>query len=381
MIPGSKVNPDRLETISPSGAKKLLECEFKVACSLDPTLKKYNKKTERTVLGSAYHNFVERIYKTAGVEVDQIDSIWDEFIEKAEKELAESWHPRETQPKTTWSGYLRIRRKARQKAKNIIKNREISDSANRTYRSRQNTASEMAPDEMKIFDFALPDLGKPLSEQWMEVEQENIKGKVDLIECYEKDKYVIVDLKTGKVDEAASQTHKIQLFLYAYMFYRIKGFWPEKLEIEGIDQRRVPIVFTPEEILNQVEEILLSRESFNTKRDSAQPKFVASPSSATCQWCSYRVVCGSYWESYETSWHNGKGKAICGLITSADDGRDELEIVSPINRQGEKIPLPTPHPDEEERRKDDHRWLMVTDYLAEQNGALKPGPETNYVYY
>ena len=99
MIPGSKVNPDRLETISPSGAKKLLECEFKVACSLDPTLKKYNKKTERTVLGSAYHNFVERIYKTAGVEVDQIDSIWDEFIEKAEKELAESWHPRETHRK------------------------------------------------------------------------------------------------------------------------------------------------------------------------------------------------------------------------------------------------------------------------------------------
>ena len=383
MIPGASPNPDPLIKISPSSAFRLLQCELQVAFSQDQYFKQYNKKTPRTVLGSAFHNFVETVYKNRDITEDDLDTLWEKQIDKAEVELAESWHPRTPLSSSAWPDFKKKRRNAKRKAKTIIQSRSTAQTENNK-NQRDNEPDRPSSETKKSeYNFPLPSLGEPLSERWLEVPDENISGKVDLIECYDEGKYSIVDIKTGAFvnkDEIESK-HQSQLFLYAYMFYKIKKFWPTKLEIETLDSLRIEVDFTTEQVIEHVEDLISRRDGLNTKAENRNLDFVATPTRFNCQWCGYKIVCSSFWETYEKNWYENSN-AVCGKIKEADEGHETLEIFSPQDRRGDVIPLPTPHPSEADLRQENHTWLMVTDLGKEDNqGNLKPGQITKYAYF
>ncbi len=379
MIPGNTPNPSPLTSISPSNAFQLLQCESQVAFSLDKDFQKYNKKTPRTVLGSAFHNFVEAVYKNTDITEGDLDTLWQKQIDKAEDELAESWYPRKPSKPSAWPGFKKKRRYAKRKAKTIIQSRLPAQN--------NNTQSGNEPDRLssetkkREYNFPLPARGEPLSEQWLKVPDEHISGKVDLIECYDEGKYSIIDIKTGAFinAEEIEDKHQSQLFLYAYMFFKIKKFWPTKLEIETSESLRYQVNFTAEQVIHHVEDLISSREAFNIKAENRSLDFVATPSRFNCQWCIYKVVCSSFWEAYTKDWYDEK-TAMCGRIKISDEGFEILEIHSPRERKGDVIPLPTGAP--EGLRKEHHEWLMVTDFESIDGlGNLKPGPITKYAYF
>ncbi|GAG72339.1 unnamed protein product [marine sediment metagenome] len=150
---------------------------------------------------------------------------------------------------------------------------------------------------------------KRCAEQWFESMDGKICGKIDLILSHE-DGVEIVDYKTGNVldpkyDSEVKEKYKLQMKLYAGLYYEVKHSWPVKLSIMGIDQKKYFVSFSQEEcskILDKVRKIV--DETNELIRADLNPKDFANPSPSVCKYCSYRPACKKYWQikDYSDIW-------------------------------------------------------------------------------
>ena len=159
----------------------------------------------------------------------------------------------------------------------------------------------------KIFGFAGEGTPKGhCAEHWFESADGKIGGKVDLV-LNHQDGVEIVDYKTGSVLNAQSggevkDEYKVQMKLYAGLYHEVKGCWPVKLSLIGIDGQKYYISFRREEcaelldkaknIVDETNELILA---------GLKPDDFANPSPGACKYCSYRPACKKYWKAQDFS--------------------------------------------------------------------------------
>ena len=144
--------------------------------------------------------------------------------------------------------------------------------------------------------------GKQCAEQWFESADGKIGGKIDLI-LHHDDGVEIIDYKTGNVLDAQSGSevkdeYKVQMKLYAGLYYEVKGDWPVKLSLIGIDRQKYYVSFSQEECAELLEEARRIIDETNELIEAGlKPEDFANPSPSACRYCSYRPACKKYWQS------------------------------------------------------------------------------------
>jgi CRISPR/Cas system-associated exonuclease Cas4 (RecB family) len=148
--------------------------------------------------------------------------------------------------------------------------------------------------------------GKQCAEQWFESADGKVGGMADLVLSHE-DGVEIVDYKTGHILDSGpsgevKEKYQVQMKFYAGLYHEVKGNWPVKLSVIGIDRQKYYISFTQEEC---VELLNKARKIFDETNEligaGLEPEDFANPSPALCKYCSYRPACKKYWEEREYS--------------------------------------------------------------------------------
>jgi len=147
--------------------------------------------------------------------------------------------------------------------------------------------------------------GKGSAEQWVESADRKIGGKIDLILAHE-DGVEIVDYKTGNVLDSPSGSvndeYEVQMKLYAGLYHEVKGDWPVKLSLIGIDGKKYSVPYSEKECTDLMDKARKIVDETNELIEAGiNPEDFANPSSEACKYCSYRPACKKYWLSREQS--------------------------------------------------------------------------------
>ena len=90
--------------------------------------------------------------------------------------------------------------------------------------------------------------------------------------------------------------------LYAGLYHEVKGDWPVKLSLIGIDRQKYSISFSQEECAELLDKARKLIDETNELIEAGlKPEDFANPSPAVCKYCSYRPACKKYWLSRECS--------------------------------------------------------------------------------
>jgi CRISPR/Cas system-associated exonuclease Cas4 (RecB family) len=156
------------------------------------------------------------------------------------------------------------------------------------------------------------------SEKWLQNDEGTIVGIADIIN--ETNGYVeIVDIKTGFITEqtengaAVKSDYKLQLKMYAALYFLSKGCWPDKLIIEGLNNQRHEIPFEHNECLGIIDDAVKVLNEINYKiENESQIEDFANPSIESCKFCVYRPSCKSYWKKHDP--FEGGSADFCGEL-------------------------------------------------------------------
>ena len=158
----------------------------------------------------------------------------------------------------------------------------------------------------KIFESSGPEVsGKRSAEQWFESADGKIGGKIDLILTHD-DGVEIVDYKTGNVLNSQSggikDEYEVQMKLYAGLYHEVKGDWPVKLSLIGIDGKKYYVSFSEDRCEDLIDKARKTVDETNELIDAGlKSEDFANPSPSACKYCSYRPACKKYWLSRESS--------------------------------------------------------------------------------
>jgi len=135
---------------------------------------------------------------------------------------------------------------------------------------------------------------------------DGIHGVIDL--AYRSDDYVkIIDFKFGEAfdeNREIKNEYKLQLYIYAAMYYKNFNIVPSSLSIIDKDFKEHRIVQKPiDECLAHFEDLkALNLEISNISSINEAARH-ANPSEENCRFCSVKIDCVSYWE---TNYPNGE---------------------------------------------------------------------------
>ena len=125
-----------------------------------------------------------------------------------------------------------------------------------------------------------------------------------------KDGIVLSDFKSGEVLEQSDgiplkqlkMSHRIQLKMYAGLYFQSYGLWPTTIQIVPLAGPKLEVPFTHEECSQLLDEAALTLKFLNsricTEATSVYEVF-ASPSPQNCRFCSYRPACPKYRKARE----------------------------------------------------------------------------------
>lgn len=142
---------------------------------------------------------------------------------------------------------------------------------------------------------------KSATEAWLETQDAKIGGRIDLVQ-ETSDGIYLLDYKTGnivdEIHDSPREEYAIQIKLYAGLFHEIRGEWPKKLLIVGIDQSVHEIAFLQAECSALVDKARKLLDDTNKLiNDGRTPSDFASPSSEACKYCLFRPGCIKYWQA------------------------------------------------------------------------------------
>jgi hypothetical protein len=131
-------------------------------------------------------------------------------------------------------------------------------------------------------------------------------GKPDVIRQEE-----IVDYKSGAIleydelsqSDVVKSAYVRQLRIYGLLVKEVLGWWPSRgvlLPIAGVG---VEVPLDPKECAREAAEAVAILDDYNAKVNArAAPHQLASPSPSTCKWCSFKLLCPSFWSAVGPSW-------------------------------------------------------------------------------
>jgi len=142
---------------------------------------------------------------------------------------------------------------------------------------------------------------KNVPEAWLETRDTKIGGKIDLVQ-ETPDGICLSDFKTGKIIDEIHGTpreeYALQIKIYAGLIHEVRGEWPKKLSIVGIDQSVHEIAFSPAECSAILEEARKLLDDANKMIiEGKTPSDFASPSPEACKYCLFRPGCTKYWQA------------------------------------------------------------------------------------
>ena len=139
------------------------------------------------------------------------------------------------------------------------------------------------------------------SEVWLQSNDGLLGGFVDRI-VQKSNGVEIVDYKSGFVTERNSnkikEQYRIQLLLYAGLYFESYGVWPVRLTLTNLIGSEYDVPMDSEESHALMEEARDKINEINTSiSDGAATEDFANPSPAACMFCGYRPACRQYWKS------------------------------------------------------------------------------------
>jgi hypothetical protein len=199
-----------------------------------------------------------------------------------------------------------------------------------------------------------PKIPSHLCEAWYQSRDGLVRGKVDSVITLPNGDVILVDYKTGPVTgrgEGGSRhvkpEYRLQMMLYASLFWATTGAWPAALRLVGLDGAACEVDFTPHEcieLLESARRILIETNSLIMQAGDqlAVIDALAAPEPGTCQSCLYRPACYPYWEKRDREtaarWPHDLQGPILG-ITGLHNGRLLLTISPGGVRTGEVVTI------------------------------------------
>lgn len=310
--------PREIGDFSPSLANQLLACPLRAAFSRDAELRTWQRSNTYSALGLVAHKVNEAAFSlketAAGEDAirDQLEALWDAEVAQACETLRQDWAPASPPPSEDWPSYQLTRTRTIRRLAKFLANR---------------SEKQRSPQE----GFGI--------ETWLHDPTTGLVGRADRIE-HDGDERRVVDLKTGLHQEEPTDDQRRQLLLYAVLVNRTTNEWPRSIAIENASGTQYRSSLDPEEAEAALGEVQRAIAHFNAAlANPASLLSAATPSSDTCRWCAYRVVCGPYWSNLSTDWNHGA--AACGTIIdtgSADDGNYlRLNVESPTDLTAEEF--------------------------------------------
>ena len=288
----------------------------------------------------------KEIFRT-GFSEQEFESVWTEAITTEYKKLCDQWSDREV----PW--YENVKKYELHKADLEAECEAECEAADTplieerpSERSREGRMSRVSLDSIGSRRSNGNDNSSPESkflgpEKQLKDEGNKIKGKVDLIRVLNDGSYWIVDYKSGFNENDIPESYRKQLLLYGYLLYEETGVEPGRLSLKDRKGKIVDIDFSLEDLVALKDDLVLKREKFNQKISSGEANFNPNPSPHNCRYCSYQIVCSSYWEALDDEWGHS---SIAGEIIKDSNGREIINITSPTDSSipGQPLPKLTP---------------------------------------
>ena len=234
-----------------------------------------------TRLGTVIHNVLELAAKGFIKNNSDFENLWDENISEQEAQMYGNNFEKHLIPISLHTQKFEVKKQlcliGVQKILSRIKPRVIS-----SFSKTENKIKEFSPEE------------------WVETPDKKVGGKIDAVYKL-PDGVEIIDYKTGTVIEntlaglEVKKEYKIQLKIYAGLYYLKTGVWAKKLKVLTINQGEYEISFTPEESLQLIDK---AKEKLDEVNNLILNNFIwedlASPAPDTCRFCNARPVCKKY---------------------------------------------------------------------------------------
>ncbi len=297
-IPIVKTKP--IKRISPSRYFSLKSCVLRELFASDVDIPELLPKHPSVRIGVVIHKLFELTATGQITSEESVQSYWKELIKCTEDDMKRNWLEYHIVPLSKSTRNFDVKK---QQCFRIIKS---------------------------MIDFRMSTepkyQGQLKAECWVQTEDGLVGGRIDAFR-FNNDGVDLLDFKTGEfledIDgtESIKQAYKIQLKIYAALFYLKFGYWPNKLVIVGLNQNEFIIPFNQSECLSLLKEVRSKIiEINNCILAGFGIEEFANPDNVECMWCSYRPICKKYLEALRRNiigkrfdvWGNLTKKRIMG---------------------------------------------------------------------
>lgn len=323
--------PRPMAAISPSRFTGLETCALREVWSANRVPELLSTSPAGRV-GAAAHRLLEEAGRGTfgGPSNERIAARWDELIAAIEEAMARSWLDRHLLPLSTAVPDYEVRRLR-------AVSRALQLAADAVARAGALHSSPGAPYGCELA-VATPD-GKAT-------------GRIDAVlpgTCGP----IIRDYKSGAIHESPTSTdikhaYAAQLKLYAAIYERMTGAWPERLEVIALSGEPEAVKFTAEECARVLEDAIRMLDHVNeivetTHDGPAVARRLASPAPPTCAFCRYRPCCEAYADASQSAptlrwpndvWGRLAGRRVLGngremIVIDSQNGRLSLRDLTP----------------------------------------------------
>jgi len=268
-FPAIEIKP--VQRISPSRYFSFRQCALReiLSASKQPALLPVSPAAR---IGSIVHKIIEMASFGKINDSSQFDKLWQEEVSNHESVM-----------------------KSNPLERHLVPLEETSDDYDvKKYMTRQMIRSFADSGKPKQAKMSVP-------EAWLETRDMKIGGRIDLIHKTAEGIY-LSDYKTGKIideiHDSPREEYAIQIKLYAGLFHEVRGEWPKKLLIVGIDQSVHEIAFSPTGCSALVEDARKLLDDTNKMiSEGTTPSDFAAPSPEACKYCLFRPGCKKYWQA------------------------------------------------------------------------------------
>ena len=267
----------KINRISPSQFYSMKNCAYKSLLAEAFEKKPLLPVSPNAYFGTVLHKILELIAKRVILNEDDFNKIFDEQVKLQEENLKH----------LGYDFFVPLQKNVKDFGmKKILLKKHLK------YTSVKSKASN----EVNFF-----------SEKWFESKDGLIAGKIDLVIEEEKEAEII-DFKTGEITQDVlddngeisseiKEEYKVQLKLYAYLYFETTGEFPTQLSLINLTKQKVNIDFSENECSAIFEDAKLILKSTNNCLDKGA--FNANPTEANCKYCLYRPACSFYLKHIE----------------------------------------------------------------------------------
>lgn len=285
---------------SPTSISELKKCALSAAFYFDATCQDLRKPSTSSALGNTVHEVSQAVFqgKLNGVPEADLDTelakAWDKYSQLQYEKLHLAWRPNTPPAPKEWQGYAITRRRSMRSMKEEIL----------AFRSRREGQR-------------IPPLGGAKVEVEFRADDLGIVGRPDRVLRTLKG-LKIVDLKSNYTTTEITESHRRQLFIYAYLVHLSVGEWPVEIAIAINGRGELVENLIPDDAIGEVTAIRRDIDAFNIAVGSGGDALLrlGNANLESCKYCDYRATCIAFWNSDDEQIHVG---AVAGVVSAVSD--------------------------------------------------------------